>query len=50
MIYHNANVRRSATFEGVLLSEVLAKVDPPAGEKLRGTAAAYCLMVEANDG
>jgi DMSO/TMAO reductase YedYZ molybdopterin-dependent catalytic subunit len=39
-----------ATFEGVLLTDVLAKVDLPAGEKFHSTAAAYYLVVEAADG
>ena len=39
-----------ATFEGVLLTDVLAKVDLPTGEKFHSTAASYYLMVEAKDG
>ena len=39
-----------ATFEGVLLMEVLAKVDLPTGEKFHSTAASYYLMAEAKDG
>jgi len=39
-----------ATFEGVLLADVLAKVDLPAGEKFHSTAASYYLLVEAKDG
>jgi hypothetical protein len=39
-----------ATFEGVLLSDVLAKVAVPAGEKFHSTAASYYLLVEAKDG
>jgi hypothetical protein len=39
-----------ATFEGVLLSDVLAMVDAPAGEKLRGKLMAEYLLVEAADG
>jgi len=39
-----------ATFEGVLLTDVLAKVDLPAGEKFHSTAASYYLVVEAKDG
>jgi hypothetical protein len=38
------------TFEGVLLTDVLAKVDLPTGEKYHSTAAAYYLLVEAKDG
>jgi hypothetical protein len=39
-----------ATFEGVLLAEVLAKVDLPIGEKFHSTAASYYLVVEGKDG
>ena len=38
------------TFEGVLLSDLLAKVTMPAGENLRGKALAQYLVVEAADG
>jgi hypothetical protein len=38
------------TFEGVLLNDVLAKVDLPTGEKFRSTAASYYLTAEGNDG
>jgi hypothetical protein len=38
------------TFSGVLLTDVLAKVDLPAGEKFHATAASYYLVVEAKDG
>jgi len=38
------------SFEGVLLSDLLAKVDLPAGEKLRGKLLASYLIVEAADG
>jgi len=38
------------TFEGVLLTDVLAKVDLPAGEKFHKTAASYYLVVDAKDG
>jgi len=38
-----------ATFEGVLLAEVLAKVDLPLGEKFHSTGASYYLTVEAKD-
>ncbi len=37
-------------FEGVLLSDVLARVQAPVGEKLRGKALAEYLLVEAADG
>ena len=40
----------SATFEGVLLSDVLATVNLPTGEKLRGKALTQYLLVEAADG
>jgi hypothetical protein len=39
-----------ATFEGVLLSDLLAKVDVPSGEKLRGKLMAMYVIVEAADG
>lgn len=39
-----------ATFEGVLLSDVLAKVAVPSGEKFHKTATSYYLLVEAKDG
>ena len=39
-----------ATFQGVLVSDVLARVDVPSGEKLRGKLMALYLLVEAADG
>lgn len=39
-----------ATFEGVLLADVLSKVALPAGEKFHSTAASYYMVVEAKDG
>ena len=39
-----------AVFEGVLLSDVLAKVDLPLGEKFHSSGAAYYMVVEAKDG
>ncbi len=39
-----------ATFEGVLVTDVLAKVTLPTGEKFHSTAASYYLLVEAKDG
>jgi hypothetical protein len=39
-----------ATYEGVSLSDVLANVDLPTGEKYHSTAASYFLLVEARDG
>jgi hypothetical protein len=41
---------KPATFEGVKLGDVLAKVDLPLGDKFHSTAAAYYLLVEAKDG
>jgi hypothetical protein len=38
------------SFEGVALSDVMAKVDTPSGEKLRGKAVSLYLLVEAADG
>jgi hypothetical protein len=39
-----------ATFEGVLLTDVLAKVSLPLGEKFHSTGASYYMLVEARDG
>ena len=39
-----------ATFEGALLTDVLAKVDLPLGEKFHSTGASYYMVVEAKDG
>jgi hypothetical protein len=39
-----------ATFEGVLLTDVLAKVDLPVGEKFHSTGASYFMVAEAKDG
>ena len=38
------------TFEGVLLKDVLARVDLPMGDAFRKTVAAFYLVVEAADG
>jgi hypothetical protein len=38
------------TFQGVLLTDVLAKVDLPTGEKFHHAAASYYLVVGAKDG
>lgn len=38
------------TFEGVLLTDVLTKVDLPTGEKFHSTVASYYMLVEAKDG
>jgi hypothetical protein len=40
----------AVTFEGVLLSDVLAKAALPLGEKYHSTVASYYLLVEAADG
>jgi hypothetical protein len=40
----------AATLEGVLLTDVLAKVDLPLGEKFHSTGASYYMVVEARDG
>jgi hypothetical protein len=40
----------TTVFEGVLLADVLSKVDLPLGEKYHSTAASYCMLVEAKDG
>ena len=39
-----------ATFEGVLLTDMLGKVDLPLGEKFHSTGASYYMVVEAKDG
>ncbi|MGD0362632.1 MAG: molybdopterin-dependent oxidoreductase [Bryobacteraceae bacterium] len=39
-----------ASFDGVLLSGILAKVDMPSGEKMRGKLMSLYLLVEAADG
>ena len=39
-----------ATFEGVALNDILAKVTLPAGEKYHKSATSYYLLVEAKDG
>jgi len=39
-----------AAFEGALLTDVLAKVDLPTGDKYHSTAASYYLLVDARDG
>ena len=39
-----------ATFQGVLLSDVLAKVDLPLGDKYHSTAASYYVLAEGRDG
>jgi len=41
---------KPVTFEGVLLSDVLAKVTLPTAEKFHKTAASYYMLVEAKDG
>ncbi|MBV9495272.1 MAG: molybdopterin-dependent oxidoreductase [Acidobacteria bacterium] len=41
---------KSATFEGVELSQLLAMVDAPAGEHLRGNALMHYVVIEASDG
>jgi hypothetical protein len=38
------------TFEGVLLRDVLAKVDQPLGEKFHSSGVSYYLVAEAKDG
>jgi len=40
----------TVSFSGVLLSDVLAKVDTPTGEAFRKTAASHFVVVEAKDG
>jgi hypothetical protein len=38
------------TFQGVLLADLLAKVDLPTGDKFHSTAASYYLLAEGHDG
>jgi len=40
----------SVTFQGVLLTDLLVKVDLPTGEKFRQTAASYYLVAESRTG
>ena len=40
----------AVTFQGVLLTDLLAKVATPAGEKFHSTAASYYLLAEGRDG
>jgi len=37
-------------FQGALLTDVLAEVDRPTGEKFHSTSASYCVVVEGKDG
>lgn len=41
---------KPATFEGVLLRDVLAKVDLPVGGKYHSSAASHFLLAEGKDG
>lgn len=41
---------KAATFEGVLLTDVLSKVDRPVGEQFHSTVASFYLVVQAKDG
>jgi|GEM_PF-1474615 len=45
-----ADQGKTVTYEGVRLSDVLAKVDLPLGESFHKTAASYYLLVEGRDG
>ena len=45
----NGHTRRKENYEGVLLSDVLAKVDAPAGQKLHGPALLTYVKAGASD-
>jgi len=40
----------AATFQGVLLADVLSKVDLPLGDKFHSTGASYYVLAEGKDG
>ncbi len=46
----NAHEKKTATYNGVLLQELLKEAGVPAGENLRGKALTTCIIVSANDG
>jgi hypothetical protein len=47
---HNAHANADETYSGVPLAELLAKLDVPLGEKLRGKALANCIVASGSDG
>jgi len=46
----NPHIERAEHYEGVRLSDLLAKAGVPLGEKLRGRALASYTVVQASDG
>jgi hypothetical protein len=47
---HTTDHDKPVTFQGVLLTDVLAKVELPLGEKFHSTAASYFVLAESHDG
>ena len=47
---HNAHANADETYSGVPLAELLAKLDAPLGEKLRGKALANYIVASGSDG
>ena len=46
----NAHEKKTATYEGVLLRDLLVEAGLPTGENLRGKAMATCVVIKAGDG
>jgi DMSO/TMAO reductase YedYZ molybdopterin-dependent catalytic subunit len=46
----NAHEKKTSTFSGVSLRDLLKEAGVPSGENLRGKALATCVVVTANDG
>jgi DMSO/TMAO reductase YedYZ molybdopterin-dependent catalytic subunit len=46
----NAHEKKTATYSGVPLRDLLSEAGVPAGENLRGKALATCVVIIANDG
>jgi DMSO/TMAO reductase YedYZ molybdopterin-dependent catalytic subunit len=46
----NSHEKKTETYEGVLLEELLRKAGAPQGKKLRGPLMASCVIAEAEDG
>jgi hypothetical protein len=47
---HNAHANADESYSGVPLAVLLAKLDAPLGEKLRGKALASCIVASGSDG
>jgi hypothetical protein len=47
---HNAHANVDESYSGVPLAELLAKLDAPLGENLRGKALASCIVASGSDG